>query len=178
MTVRRRNDLNLSDYLPYLVNRLGTALVVRFSEEALARHDLSISMWRVLVAASHAGPQRQIDLSELTSIDVSTLSRIVTRLVHMGLLTRARSVNSNREVTVALTTRATELMGELVPIARRLEREAIAGLSAAELATTRSSLRRMYQSLVRPEDRASREGKLDGEPVRPGKRSGPQAILR
>ena len=99
----RREKLELSDYLPYLVNRLGAALVLRFTEDALARHGLGIAMWRVLVALSDAGPQRQIDLAEITSIDVSTLSRLVSRLLRCGLVTRVRSAKSNREVAVRLT---------------------------------------------------------------------------
>ena len=148
MTVAmRRRKLNLSDYLPYLVNRVGSALVARFSEDALAQHNLSIAMWRVLVALSDRGSQRQVDLSDLTSIDVSTLSRLVTRLVRTGFLIRMRSSSNNREVTIALTPKAIKLIDQLIPVAHRLERKAIAGLAAADLSATKVSLRRMYQNL-------------------------------
>jgi DNA-binding MarR family transcriptional regulator len=146
--VTRHSKLNLPDYLPYLVNRVGSAVAARFTEETLAKHDLSIAMWRVLVALHDLGPQRHVDLSDLTSIDVSTLSRLVTRLIHEGLATRARSHNSNREVTVALTAKADRLIAQLIPVARKLERTAMAGLSAAELATTKTALRRMYENLA------------------------------
>jgi DNA-binding MarR family transcriptional regulator len=152
----RRGKIELSDYLPYLINRLGSALVLRFSADALARHGLSIATWRVLVALSDNGPQRQIDLSEITSIDVSTLSRLVTRLVQKALATRTRSNRSNREVVVALTARGEKLVDELIPIARQLERAAISGLSPAELRSTKTALRAMYQNLVRPERRGSK----------------------
>ena len=144
----RRQKLDLPDYLPYLVNRLGAALVMRFSEDALARHDLSIAMWRVLAALSDNGAQRQIDLSGITSVDVSTLSRLISRLVQMGLVTRTRSDRSNREVIVALTPRGEGLVDELIPIARNLERTAIAGLPAAQLRAAKTALRAMYQNLV------------------------------
>jgi len=79
--VRKRLHLDLDGYLPYLIHRVGSALAGRFTEDTLARHDLSIAMWRVLAALSANGEQRQIDLAAMTSIDVSTLSRLVTRLV-------------------------------------------------------------------------------------------------
>ena len=41
-------------------------------------------MWRVLAALSNNGGQRQVDLSGMTSIDVSTMSRLVSRLVRDG----------------------------------------------------------------------------------------------
>jgi len=148
--VKRREKLHLSDYVPYLVNRLGAALVLRFTEEALARHDLGIADWRVLVALADAGPQRQIDIADITSIEVSTLSRLVSRLVRTGLVSRARSDRSNREVTVALTGQGEKLVDELIPVARELERTAIAGLPAAQLHAAKAALRAMYENLLRP----------------------------
>ena len=103
----RRSHLNLSEYLPYLINRVGFALVERFSEDALADRGLTIAMWRVLAALSNNGALRQIDLSNLTSIEVSTLSRLVTRLVRMGLVTRTRNSTNSREVAVELTAKGT-----------------------------------------------------------------------
>jgi hypothetical protein len=73
--------LDLDDYLPYLVNRVGSIMALRFGEDVLAQFGLSIAMWRVLAALSSNGAQRHTDLAGLTSIEVSTLSRIVTRLV-------------------------------------------------------------------------------------------------
>jgi DNA-binding MarR family transcriptional regulator len=146
----RREKLHLPDYVPYLVNRLGAALVARFTEEALARHGLGIAEWRVLVALSDAGPQRQIDLADSTSVEVSTLSRLVTRLVRSGLVSRARSDRSNREVTVALTRQGEKLVDGLIPVARELERVAIAGVPAAQLRAAKDALQAMYENLTRP----------------------------
>jgi DNA-binding MarR family transcriptional regulator len=146
----RARDIDLADYVPYLVNRVGSALVTRFSDEALAPHRLTIAMWRVLVALSHAGVQRQIDLAQLTSIDVSTLSRLVARLVQRGLVSRQRSASSSREVSVALTSKGTKLVNALIPIALRLERSALTGVPAAELAAIKRGLRTMHRNLSRP----------------------------
>jgi len=85
--VKRAPKLDLGDYLPYLVNRIGTIVADQFGAEALAPHRLSIAMWRVMAVLASNGSQRQIDLADLTSIDSSTLSRLVTRLVHRGLVT-------------------------------------------------------------------------------------------
>ena len=112
-----RNDIELSDYLPYLINRVGSALVARYEVE-LKRYGLSIAMWRVMVALSHGGSQRQIDIAEMTSIDVSTLSRLVTRMIRMGIVSRTRSDTNNREVTVELTAKGRAQLNRLVPIGR------------------------------------------------------------
>jgi DNA-binding MarR family transcriptional regulator len=145
----RSKTLDLGDYLPYLINRVGAALVARFTEDGLVQHGLSIATWRVLVTLSQMGPLRQIDLAAHTSIDVSTLSRLVTRLVQQGFVTRARSSNSNREVIVQVTAKAEKLIAELIPVAHRLERTAMAGLSATELRQVKECLRKIYGNLTR-----------------------------
>ena len=142
-----RTQLDLGNYLPYLINRVGFALVARFSADALSRHGLTIARWRVLAALSDDGAQRQVDLGGLTSIDVSTLSRLVSRLIAMGLVTRLRSARSNREVVVRLTAQGETLVAELIPVARALERRAIAGLPKRELAAAKAALRRIYANL-------------------------------
>ena len=141
--------LNLADYLPYLVNRVGTIIADQFDAESLAPHRLSIAMWRVMAALASAGSQRQIDLADLTSIDVSTLSRIVTRLVRLDLVTRVRSENSNREVAISLSGKGTALVARLIPQAREIEAAAAAGLSVEELAVVKRCLRRMYANMQR-----------------------------
>ena len=146
----RQPRLNLDDYLPYLVNRVGVALALHFGKDALARYGLSIEMWRVLVVLSNNGRQRQVDLGGLTSIDASTLSRMVTRLARLGFVIRRRSVSDNREVEVALTAKGRSALRRLIPVARRYEAIAATGISGAELAAVKRALRRMYRNLSPP----------------------------
>jgi MarR family transcriptional regulator, organic hydroperoxide resistance regulator len=146
MTNRPR--LDFSEYLPYLINRVGWLLVVDFGQNTLARHRLSIAMWRVLAVLANDGGQRQVDVAARTSIDVSTLSRVVTRLVKMGLVTRTRSATNNREVVVRLTPNGAGVLARVIPHAIALERRAIAGVPAEDLRVVRRSLRRMYQNLA------------------------------
>jgi DNA-binding MarR family transcriptional regulator len=142
--VAARNHLDLASYLPYLLNRVGFAMVERFTADALKAHGLSIDMWRVLAALSNNGGRRQVDLSGMTSIDASTMSRLVSRLVRAGFVTRSRSATSSREVVVALSPKGRALVQRLIPIAKKLEDTAGAGLSAKELAVVKRLLSRMY----------------------------------
>ena len=144
-----RSPLDLGNYLPYLLNRVGFALVASFTADALKQHGLSIEMWRVLAALSNNGGQRQVDISAMTSIDASTMSRLVTRLVRMGLVQRQRSKTSSREVVVALSPKGNALVERLIPIARKLEQTASAGLAAKDLAVAKRALRQMYENLTK-----------------------------
>ncbi len=160
-----RPHLDLSEYLPYLINRIGSALVERMQEE-LAPHDLSIAMWRVLAVLSDTDKQRQIDLAEMTAIDVSTMSRLVSRLIKMGLVSRVRSDTSNREVSVELTAKGRALVNRLIPVARTMERAAIEGLSASDLAITRDCLRQMYFNIAPRQDKSEAESESVSAPSR------------
>jgi DNA-binding MarR family transcriptional regulator len=139
--------LDLGDYLPYLTNRVGMIVAEQFGADALARHGLSVVMWRVLAVLASRDSQRQIDLADLTSIDVSTLSRLVSRLVRKGLVTRTRSANSNREVTVKLAPKGLSLVNHLIPIALDFEAVATVGLSTKDIAVLKRCLRRMYGNM-------------------------------
>ena len=143
------NQLKLAEYLPYLVNRVGAALVESYTRRALATHKLTIDMWRVLAALSNNGGQRQIDLADVTSIEASTVSRLVTRLVRLGFVTRGRSETSNREVQVQLSPKGRALVKKLIPVALGLEDTAVEGISAADLAQLKRTLRRIYANLAR-----------------------------
>lgn len=139
-----RNHLELGNYLPYLINRVGFALVENFTADALKNNALSIDMWRVLAALSNSGEQRQVDLSGMTAIDASTMSRLVSRLVRAGLATRSRSEKSSREVVVALSPKGRALVQRLIPIAVKLEETASAGLTTKELTVAKALLKKMY----------------------------------
>jgi len=147
--VAERPKLDLSNYLPYLVNRVGSAMVASFTANALAVHDLSIDMWRVLAALSNNGEQRQVDLSTMTSIDASTMSRLVTRLGKMGFVLRQRSKTSSREVVVELSPKGIALVQRTIPIAHALEETAIAGLPDKELVVVKRALRHFYDNLIK-----------------------------
>jgi DNA-binding MarR family transcriptional regulator len=148
--VSNRTRLKFSDYLPYLINRVGWLLVTDFGQNTLARHQLSIPTWRVLAALAEHDGQRQIDLAGTTSIDVSTLSRVITRMVKMALVTRTRSATNNREVTVCLTPNGAAVLARVIPHAIELEAKTISGVSVKDLNVVRRSLRQMYQNLAAP----------------------------
>jgi DNA-binding MarR family transcriptional regulator len=139
--------LDLDNYLPYLVNRVGTIIAEQFGADALKPYGLSIAMWRVMAALASTGARRQIDLAGLTSIEVSTLSRIITRLVEMGVVTRTRSTSSTREVVVKLTAKGSAQVARIIPRAHSYEAAAITGLQTEEVAVLKRCLRHVFANM-------------------------------
>ena len=151
--VTDRAQLDLGNYLPYLVNRLGGALVANFTASSLAPIELTIDMWRMLAVLSYGRAQRQVDLVGMTSIEASTVSRLVTRLARMGLVTRKRSETSNREVVIELTAKGRTLVDRIIPNAHKLELTASAGIPAKDMAVVKRALRQMYDNLAQDRER-------------------------
>ena len=143
---------DLGRYLPYLINRAGVRLAVAFGRE-LKRHGVVVQEWRVLAALAAHGAQRLSDLAALTSIDLSTLSRMVGRMVRGGLVARGRvdrgRGGDRREVRVRLTARGRQTTRGIIPVARHYEKVALAGCSPAEARTLKRLLVRVYANLDR-----------------------------
>jgi DNA-binding MarR family transcriptional regulator len=140
---------NLQSYLPYLLNRVGFAVTDVFSE-ALAADDLTVPMWRVLAVLWHHGPQRIGDLADLTSIEISTLSRLLSTLQRRRLLGRKRARNDARVVMVALTERGVALTQSLIPAATELESILVDGLEPDEIAVLKKTLDKLYANVRQP----------------------------
>jgi len=147
--MQHKPGLDLDDYLPYLVNRVGRAAVEIMAADVLAAEDLTIDMWRVLAALAHDGAQRQVDLSARTSIEASSLSRVAARLEGMGLVARQRSKTSSREVMVALSPKGSALVARIIPVALKLEDAAIQGIPAKEVHVLKRTLRLAFDNLVK-----------------------------
>ncbi len=141
------NGFDLTRFLPYLVNRAGVRLATAFTA-AIARHRISLQMWRVLAALNHADGQRVSDLAALTSIDVSTLSRLLGAMQRKGLVERRRADGADaRVVIIHAMPRGRAITAKIVPLARRYETVALAGFSKEEQQTLKSMLARVYRNI-------------------------------
>jgi len=139
--------LELAQYVPYLLNRAGRRVSDAFTRE-LGVFGVTLPMWRVMASLRSEGPQRLGDLSVLTAIEASTLSRLLGQMHERGLVRRARSRGDARAITVSLTRGAAALTDRIVPLALRYEQMALAGMSDAEVAILKRLLAQMHENLI------------------------------
>lgn len=138
--------LVLQDFLPYLLNRVGMKIGLMFSQD-VERYDVTLPMWRVLIELWHKGDHRLGELAERTSIDLSTLSRLVASMQRKKLVTRRRSGADRRALSLTLTRKGVELTEKVAPIALHYERLAMGGMSKAEVAQLKGLLRKAFANL-------------------------------
>ncbi len=138
--------LNLQDFLPYLLNRAGLRIGVMFSRD-IEEFDVSLPMWRVLVELWHNGDHRLGELAERTSIDLSTLSRLLVTMQRKGLIVRRRSGLDGRALSLTLTQRGMELTERIVPHALHYQEVAKRNLSERDFAKLKELLKTVYDNL-------------------------------
>ena len=140
------SSFDLQRYLPYLLNRAAIRITEAFQRE-LRKDDLSVVMWRVLAVLWHDGAMRLGALAEATSIEVSTLSRLITSMQARMLVSRTRCTEDARAVEVDLTDEGRSIAERIVPLALHYEEKALADMSAADGDALRQLLVRLYGNL-------------------------------
>src|SRR6185436_13522312 len=108
----------LDAYLPYLLNRAGSRIASAFGEE-MRPLGASLQIWRVLAALREHDGRRMGDLSRTTSIEVSTLTRLVDNMEKSGLVERRRDAEDARAVALHVTAAGRRLTKRILPIAER-----------------------------------------------------------
>ena len=136
----------LTDSFPYLLNRVGVRIGELFSAR-IASYGVTLPMYRVLAALWERPNQRLSDLSDLTTVEISTLSRLVGSMKRAGLVSRRRLEENGRTVAITLTTKGRSLTEELIPIAVHFEEVAVRNRTAVEIRALKRALVDAYDSL-------------------------------
>jgi DNA-binding MarR family transcriptional regulator len=137
---------DLTQFLPYLVNRAGAMMAREFSK-ALEPLGLVLNDWRVLAALLSQDGLRMSELAERTSIDRTTLSRIIGRMAEADLVVRRRADGDAREVRVALSEHGRTVATSILPLAAHYEAVSLSGLSPEESTALKALLTKVYVNL-------------------------------
>ena len=97
-------------------------------------------MYRVMAALHEVPGQRLNDLADMTTVELSTLSRLIGTMEKMKLVSRSRLENNARTVAINLTNSGHRLLEQLVPIAQHFEQVAVANLSPTALKALKKNL--------------------------------------
>jgi DNA-binding MarR family transcriptional regulator len=125
-------ELQLSEFVPFRLNRLAAAVSEHLSVIYRERFGLEIPEWRVLVTIGrHAGCTAQ-QIVQSTRMHKTRVSRAVAALRQRALLESAASIQDGRELHLRLTPAGRRIYASLVPLALARESELLACLGAAQ----------------------------------------------
>ena len=127
----------------------------RSADLQLRPFNLTEATWLPLVHIGRApSPPRQKDLAATMSVDGSAVVRLLDSLEHTGLIQRREAETDRRAKTIHLTPRGRAIADKVESVARRIRRDALAGLSDRDLETTMRVLRHICRVL---EDREAED---------------------
>lgn len=144
-------ELELNDFFPHLVNMVTQRIAADFQAKA-RRYGVTIEKWRVLSVLLAQGPLTISGLARHTSIEISTLSKLLKRMGAEGFVSRQRESADGRLVTMALTRRGEEIAASVLPLARRYEAVALRGFAPEAAARLKAELRTIYRNLENVEE--------------------------
>lgn len=136
----------LTTSMPFLLARLGMRLGSLFSQR-LAAYDLSLPMYRVLAALSERPDQQLGELSAMTTVELSTMSRLVGAMATRGLVSRQRPPGNERTVKINLTEHGVEMAALLRKEAEHYDEVAVSTIKPIEIDRLKQVLTRIYASL-------------------------------
>lgn len=136
----------LAEFLPYLLNRAGVKIGLAFARD-IEPLNVTLPMWRVMVALWESGDQRLGELAERTSIDISTLSRLLGNLQRRQFIVRRRSGIDGRALSVSLTDSGRAMTERIIPVALHYEEVAIRGLSDADFRWLKRMLVKLFSNI-------------------------------
>jgi DNA-binding MarR family transcriptional regulator len=115
--------------------------------QELRGEGLRVPEWRALASLHAKKSLSMSELSDLASIDRSTLTRTMDRMQKSGWVTRLSDSDDMRVTRLALTASGQRLFARVWPIVERLNIAACAGLPESALGMLRWTLEHMRQNL-------------------------------
>lgn len=116
-------------------------------EAALRSIEIDIPSWRVLMILGESSPRSVGRISKSAVINLSTMTRIVERMMKAGLVERAPSAKDGRVTDVILTAAGREKLAAARLLTAPIYREAIKGFSARDFSRLLQLLNRLHDNL-------------------------------
>ncbi len=124
---------------------LISAMETGISRE-VAPHDLNSIEFNLLKACMNIGECTATQLATLLPVDASRISRIVNRLVNMGLLIRQRQTHDRRIVMLRLSDTGYELAERLIARVHIYELRLIEGITSEEMDAFVTTARKILEN--------------------------------
>lgn len=115
--------------------------------EKLKPLGVSVPQWRILAVLQERDGCTMNELADVTTIERTTLTRALDRMVETGLLARRGDAQDRRSVRLSLTPAGKDLFRRVLPRVVEQNERALRDFSAGERADFRAQLHRMVRNL-------------------------------
>lgn len=136
----------LDGYLPYLMSRASFLVSNQFHRQ-LEQAGVPVSFWRVLAALSDQPSLSVGELAKFVLFKQPTLTKILDRMIDLGLVQRMDCEKDRRRVDVSITEAGRQLVDGLVVQALAHEKQVLSSYSEADAATLKHVLGDLIERL-------------------------------
>ncbi len=147
------NSLNAEPSLAYLAHIIVGRLESH-TNAWIKGYGLKIRGARILMLLATWDHQRVTELADMTGIEISALSHLLTRLDHQGYIKRSKagaSADDSRSVVISLTAKGRRVANDLLPRYRAYDERSMSGFSPEERRALKAALLRVLQNLEEAE---------------------------
>jgi DNA-binding MarR family transcriptional regulator len=113
----------------------------------LRPYSLDYTRWRVLAVLQEHSGATMGRVSDLTSVDRTTLTRTLGLMETAGLVARRERESDRRSIAISLTAKGRRLFARILPLTLSETDRALTGFSPAEIRALRDQLKRMAENL-------------------------------
>ncbi len=139
-------DLKQDKSLGFIISR--TALKIRTEiSRRFKSFGLSPEQGFILSRLGELDGITQKELADRTFKDTPTTARILDRLMDRGLIARRKHPDDRRAFLIFLTDQGREIRERILPIAMRINEDAISGLTAEECKQLQELLNRVQENI-------------------------------
>jgi MarR family transcriptional regulator, organic hydroperoxide resistance regulator len=129
----------------------ATRTLVRALQRRLARFGVPFGHWAFLRILWESDGLTQRELSREAGVMEPTTSGALKAMQSRGYIARRRLAGNRRKIHIFLTRKGRALQNKLVPLAEEVNRIAVRGVAARDVAATRRTLLAVLESLARDE---------------------------
>lgn len=135
------SSFDLDAFLPYRLSVTSNLVSRLFARRYAEEFGLTIAEWRVMAVVGAYGTASASDVRARTGMDKAKVSRAVAALLARRLLKRVAHRGDRRVEPLTLSAAGRATFEAIVPRARALEAELMAGLPAPQAAALQAALR-------------------------------------
>ena len=139
-----------NDRLAHLVRDAAKGLT-RALQARLAEHGVSFGHWAFLRILWETDGLTQSELSERAGVMEPTTFAALKAMETLGYIRRKRAPDNKKSIFIHLTPKGRALKAKLVPLAVEVNRIAVKGANAGDIAIGRELLLRMIENLAADE---------------------------
>lgn len=138
-----KNDFELVDFLPYLLNQAAERSSLGFQKVYKDRYGMLRTEWRVLFHLGVYGAMSAKEICERSQIHKTKVSRAVQKLAERRFLSRERDENDRRVERLELTKIGKSAFKDLYQVAQDYDENFTKDLSSDEVFMLKQILRKL-----------------------------------